>query len=156
MADADEINELRGMTVELAASYASNSNVRLDPEDFQKLIRDTFNTLSTLTAGETEPEQAEVTAPKGKAEIRKSITPDGLISFEDGRSYKTLKRHLSIRGLTPAQYREKHGLPADYPMTAPAYSAARSALAKSLGLGQKGRTAKAAPKRGKGKSTTAD
>ena len=77
--------------------------------------------------------------------MRKSITPDGLISFEDGKSYKTLKRHLSGHDLTPEQYREKWGLPRDYPMVAPNYSAARSQMAKSLGLGQmgKGRAAKA-------------
>ena len=150
----DELNELRGMTVELAAAYASNTNVRLDPEDFQKLIRDTFATLSGLTTAQAEQEPAETIAPKSKAEIRKSITPDALISFEDGRPYKTLKRHLTVRGLSPAEYREKHGLPADYPMVAPNYSAARSQMAKSLGLGQKGRAAKSSPKgRGRGGSS---
>lgn len=72
-----------------------------------------------------------------RAQINKSITPDALISFEDNRGYKTLKRHLSSRGLTPQQYREKRGLPGDYPMTAPSYSEARSSMAKSLGLGRK-------------------
>jgi predicted transcriptional regulator len=90
-----------------------------------------------------EPTQAKLTS----AQIRKSITEDGLVSFEDGRRYKTLKRHLAVRGLTPAQYREKWGLAHDYPMVAPSYSAKRSALAVSLGLGQKGlpRTRKAVP-----------
>ncbi len=69
--------------------------------------------------------------------MRKSITPETLISFEDGRPYKTLKRHLAGRGLTPEQYRQKWGLPADYPMVSPNYSAARSQMAKSLGLGRK-------------------
>ncbi|SFS87513.1 MucR family transcriptional regulator [Brevundimonas viscosa] len=142
----DELNELRGMTVELAAAYVSNTNVRLDPEDFQKLIRDTFATLSPLTTAQTEQEPAESITPKTKAEIRKSITPDTLISFEDGRPYKTLKRHLTVRGLSPVEYREKHGLPADYPMVAPNYSAARSQMAKNLGLGQKGRRAKVSAK----------
>lgn len=68
--------------------------------------------------------------------IRKSITPDYLICLEDGKKLKTLKKHLAGLGLTPAQYREKWKLPADYPMVAPNYAAQRSALAKKLGLGQ--------------------
>mgnify|MGYP002381809989 CR=1 FL=1 len=80
------------------------------------------------------------------AQVRKSITPEALISFEDGRSYKTLRRHLATHGLTPDEYREKWGLPADYPMVSANYSAARSAMAKSLGLGQKGRAAGASAK----------
>jgi predicted transcriptional regulator len=73
--------------------------------------------------------------PKTPKEIKNSIQDDALISFEDGRHYKTLKRHLTIRGLTPITYREKHGLPVDYPMVCPSYSAHRSELAKTMGLG---------------------
>ncbi|GJE01736.1 MucR family transcriptional regulator [Methylobacterium isbiliense] len=73
--------------------------------------------------------------------IRKSVTPDYLISLEDGRQYKSLKRHLATRGLTPEQYRQKWGLPPDYPMVAASYAAQRSDLAKSIGLGQKRRPA---------------
>ena len=69
--------------------------------------------------------------------VKKSITANHLISMEDGRPYKSLKRHLTARGITPAQYREKWSLPFDYPMVAPNYSKARSELAKALGLGQK-------------------
>ena len=68
--------------------------------------------------------------------IKKSVTPDYIISLEDGRHYKSLKRHLSGRGLTPEQYREKWNLPADYPMVAPNYAKQRSDLAKSMGLGR--------------------
>ena len=68
---------------------------------------------------------------------RQSIRPDGLVSFEDGRTYKSLKRHLTVRGLTPAQYRQKWGLPPDYPMVAASYSAARAELARAIGLGRK-------------------
>ena len=68
--------------------------------------------------------------------IKKSITPDFLISLEDGKRYKSLKRHLKGRGLTPEQYREKWGLPRDYPMVAPNYAKQRSELAKAIGLGQ--------------------
>ena len=67
--------------------------------------------------------------------IKKSVTDDYLISMEDGKQYQSLKRHLATRGLTPDQYRAKWGLPNDYPMVAPGYSARRSELAKNLGLG---------------------
>jgi predicted transcriptional regulator len=79
-------------------------------------------------------------------QIRKSITPDGLISFEDGKSYKTLKRHLSVRGMTIADYKSKWGLPKDYPAVAPSYSAHRSQLARSIGLGQAVKAPPPAPK----------
>lgn len=70
--------------------------------------------------------------------VRKCVTPDFLICLEDGKKFKSLKRHLATHhGLTPEEYRAKWHLPADYPMVAPNYSAARSALAKSLGLGHK-------------------
>ncbi len=69
--------------------------------------------------------------------IKKSITDEYIISLEDGRKLKSMKRYLSGLGMTPAQYREKWGLPHDYPMVAPAYAAHRSALAKTLGLGRK-------------------
>ncbi len=71
--------------------------------------------------------------------VRKSVTPDYLICLDDGQKFKSLKRHLMILGMTPEQYRAKWGLPNDYPMVAPNYSAARSKLAKSIGLGKKGR-----------------
>ncbi len=68
--------------------------------------------------------------------IRKSVTPDHIISFLDGRPYKTLKRHLTTRGYTPDEYRKEFGLGHDYPMVSARYAAHRSELAKSLGLGQ--------------------
>lgn len=76
--------------------------------------------------------------------IKKSITPDYLVSLEDGRRYKSLKRHLSGRGLTPEGYRAKYGLPADYPMVSPNYAKQRSELAKTMGLGRRSELAKAA------------
>lgn len=140
-------SDARDGTIELVSAYVSNTNTRLSGEELQALIRDTFATLSSLgteaapTAASAEPENS----PKSKAEIKKSIGAENLISFEDGKPYKSLKRHLTTRGLTPQAYREKYGLPADYPMTHPAYSARRSELAKSIGLGSKGRAAKSAP-----------
>lgn len=95
-----------------------------------------------------EPERPSLTA----VQIRRSIQPAGLVSFEDGRTYKSLKRHLNARGLSFAEYREKWGLPKDYPSVSPAYSAARWAIAKSLRLGQKGRITKTAVKTRRQKS----
>ena len=68
--------------------------------------------------------------------VRKSITPDYLVCLDDGRKFKSLKRHLASLGMTPDQYRAKWNLPADYPMVASNYAATRSALAKKIGLGQ--------------------
>lgn len=77
-------------------------------------------------------------APRAtQANIRRSITPDSLVSFEDGKPYKLLKRHLGARGLTPAEYRAKWGLPADYPMVAANYAAERSAISKAFWFGRK-------------------
>ncbi|WCS28287.1 MucR family transcriptional regulator [Methylobacterium sp. NMS14P] len=74
----------------------------------------------------------------GTAQIRKSVRPDGIVSFIDGKTYKTLKRHLTSHGLDPHSYRERYGLPADYPMVASNYAERRSALAREIGLGRLG------------------
>ena len=134
-------NNLRDLVAEVSAAYFSNSHV--NPADIPQVIAQIALSLASVGAttadsqgggAEAAPERAKVTA----AQVRKSVTPDALISFEDGKSYKTLKRHLTLKGLTPANYRERWGLPRDYPMTAPSYSARRSELARSLGLGKKG------------------
>jgi predicted transcriptional regulator len=93
--------------------------------------------------GLTTPKQEEAEKPQPAVSIRKSITPDFLISLEDGKKYKTLKRHLAKLGLTPEEYRAKWGLPGDYPMVAPNYALRRSELARSSGLGQQRRKAAA-------------
>lgn len=140
-------SDARDGTIELVSAYVSNTNTRLTAEEFQALIRETFATLSSLDTAPTAAEP-ETTAPdrKSKAEIKKSIGDAALISFEDGKPYKSLKRHLGTRGMTPEDYRAKWGLPSDYPMVHPAYSAQRSELARAIGLGSKGRQAKAAVK----------
>jgi len=102
--------------------------------------------------GSTSP-QIEINAPA--VPIRKSITPDFLICLEDGKRFKSLRRHLAGLGLTPAQYREKWKLPYDYPMVAPNYAAQRSALAKKSGLGQSRRKAGARKSNGRSKATKA-
>lgn len=98
-------------------------------------IKVTYAALLNATGPVVEPAPA-IDKPSA-VRIQASIGYDHLVSFEDGKMYKTLKRHLSKAGLTPDEYRVKWGLPADYPMVAPAYSARRSELAKASGLGKK-------------------
>lgn len=128
---------LVALTGEIVSAYVSNN--RVQRSDLSGLISDVHQALTTAESkgsGEADkPEQARATAQ----EIKRSIRPDHLVSFEDGKPYKTLRRHLSIRGLTPQAYREKWGLAADYPMVSANYSKARSELARILGLGQQRR-----------------
>jgi predicted transcriptional regulator len=156
MAESDQA--LRGLVAEVAAAYFSGSHV--SPSDIPGVIAQIAASLGNVSDGAALADAEPTSEPKlTRAQIRKSITPDALISFEDGKAYKTLRRHLSVKGLTPDQYRAKWGLPSDYPVTAPSYSAARSALAKSLGLGQKGQQGrrKAASKgRGRPKAKAAE
>ncbi len=134
---------LRQLVAEVAAAYFSNSHV--NPSEIPNVISQIASSLGGVNdgAGQMASEDAAASGPKlSRGQIRKSITPDALVSFEDNKPYKTLRRHLATRGLSPEQYREKWGLPSDYPMVAPNYSAARSQLAKSLGLGQRGQQAR--------------
>ncbi|MHB2206518.1 Ros/MucR family transcriptional regulator [Methylobacterium sp. CM6257] len=101
------------------------------------LISSVYSALSGL--GQSGASGAPAVEKLTPAQIRKSITPDALISFMNGRPYKTLKRHLSGHAMTIEGYRARFGLPRDYPTTAPSYSAQCSALAKSAGLGQQRR-----------------
>lgn len=126
-------------TARLTAAYAAGS--RFPASALPDVLTAVHGALSGLEQGSATgavPAVAPTVAAPSPAEIRKSIRPDGLVSFIDGRSYKTLKRHLRAHGLTPEGYRERYGLPADYPMVAPSYSAQRSALAKAIGLGVPG------------------
>ncbi|MGE8131128.1 MucR family transcriptional regulator [Methylobacterium sp. NPDC080182] len=125
------------LTSGIVAAYVSKNSVR--PADLPPLLAEVHAAFSGLTAASAPVEsKAEKATP---SQIRKSITPDALISFVDGKPYKTLKRHLTGAGLTFDEYRERFGLPLDYPTTAANYSAQRSALAKSTGLGQQRRNA---------------
>lgn len=126
--------DLISLATDLVSAYVSNNS--LPVSELPGLLASIHAVLSEITTG---PAQAEAASPVERptpAQIRKSITPAHLISFEDGKPYKTLRRHLTLRGLTPEAYRTKWGLPADYPMTSANYSAQRSELARSLGLGQ--------------------
>jgi predicted transcriptional regulator len=127
------------LAAEVVAAYVSNNPVpRSDLPDLVLAVH------SSLEKRGSEPEralsQAEVKSPA--APIRTSITPDYLICLDDGKRFKSLRRHLGVLGLTPEQYREKWKLPSNYPMVAPNYAAQRSALAKKIGLGQKRRKAR--------------
>jgi len=124
-------------TVDVVAAYVSNNS--LPSTELPGLIASIHDALNSIGSGPSAPATETVDRPT-PAQIRKSIRPDGLVSFIDGKSYKTLKRHLTKHGLDPQSYRERYGLPADYPTTSANYSAQRSALAKSLGLGQPGRS----------------
>lgn len=139
MIEAESIDYTE-LAVGLVSAYVANNSV--PAAELAALIATTHAALAGLGGSATPatPAVAKVT----RAQIRKSITHGALISFEDGKPYKTLKRHLTVLGLDPEAYREKWGLPRDYPMVAASYSETRSALAKSGGLGQQRR--KAVPK----------
>ena len=132
--------ELAELTSEIVASYVAKNSVRAG--DLPALIMSIYRTLRTL--GQTAIPTVAVEL-KPAVPIKKSVTDEFIISLEDGRKFKSLKRHLTAEyGMTPNQYREKWGLPADYPMVAPAYAKQRSALAKTLGLGRKASAAEGA------------
>jgi predicted transcriptional regulator len=123
--------------IELASGIvgAFVSNNPLPKGELPSLILAVHTAVVRLAAGpESVPLQIEVNTPA--VPIRRSITPDFLICLDDGKRFKSLRRHLTGLGLTPQQYREKWNLPSDYPMVAPNYSTQRSALAKQIGFGQ--------------------
>ena len=131
--------ELVELTSDIVSAYVANN--KIPSNELADVIASVHAALRGLDETKApEPEKLNPIVP-----IKKSITPDYLISLEDGRHYKSLKRHLSGRGLSPAQYREKWGLARDYPMVAPNYAKQRSDLAKALGLGQQRRKKADAP-----------
>ncbi|ACL62139.1 MucR family transcriptional regulator [Methylobacterium nodulans] len=131
MQDQDQEIDLIERATDIVAAYVSNNSVPV--AELPGLISAVHTSLMRLRT----PAAAEPEKPVPLMPIKKTITPDYLISLEDGRQYKSLKRHLSTRGLTPEQYRQKWGLPHDYPMVAANYAAQRSELAKSSGLGRR-------------------
>ena len=135
------------LTAEIVASYLGSSS-HVKAEEIPAIIRSIREALSETDA--PQPTGAEEAFAKAdKRAVNKSITPDALISFIDNKPYKTLKRHVGRHGLDMAGYRARYGLPSDYPSVAPSYSAARSEMAKKLGLGAQrrgtGKKADAAP-----------
>lgn len=124
------------LAAEIVSAYVSNNSV--PSADLPALIGSIHSALVSLTHPAEAMPVAETVEKPSSGQIRKSVTPDAIISFIDGKPYKTLKRHLGTHGLDPHSYRQRYGLPNDYPMVAPSYAAQRSALAKSIGLGRPG------------------
>jgi len=123
------------LAAEIVAAFVSYNPV--PKSELPSLIGAVHSAVERLEKGPesaSAPPRVEAKAPA--VPIRRSITPDFLICLEDGKRFKSLRRHLAGHGLTPAQYREKWNLPSDYPIVAPNYAAQRSALAKTMGLGQ--------------------
>jgi predicted transcriptional regulator len=119
------------LTSRIVAAYISNNTIA--PSEIPGLIAETYGALSRISSGAGPAQPADL---KPKVAPKKSITPDYLICLEDGKKFKSLKRHLRTHyDLSPEQYRLKWDLPADYPMVAPNYARARSTLAKKMGLG---------------------
>lgn len=128
-----ESTDYASMTADVVSAYVSNNAVQIG--ELPALIDSVHSALRTAATA-AQPAAARE-APTPPIPIKKTVTPDYIISLEDGKRYRTLRRHLSGRGLTPEQYRTKWGLSPDYPMVAANYSQRRSELARALGLGQK-------------------
>jgi len=127
--------DLIDLAADIVSAYVSNNTV--PASELPALIADVHRALNNTHSGMNEPEPEPL---KPAVNPKKSVFPDYIICLEDGKKFKSLKRHLRTHyDLSPEEYREKWGLPADYPMVAPNYAAARSALAKKMGLGQQRR-----------------
>lgn len=136
--------DMMGLTADIVASYASGN--KMSASDLTGLIAQVNAALSSIATGKSEPEPQNL---EPAVPVKNSVKPDYIVCLEDGKKFKSLKRHLrSAFNLSPAEYRAKWGLRHDYPMVAPNYAAKRSELAKSMGLGNlrvKAKAAKAAP-----------
>ncbi len=142
--NAEEPDDLVQLTADIVSAYVTNNTI--ESGQLSKLIEEVHLALVKAPAAAAEPEQKPLVPA---VPIRKSITPDYIVSLEDGRKFKSLKRHLAgTYGMSPDEYRAKWGLPRDYPMVAPNYAKARSDLAKRMGLGRKASEAPA-KKRGR-------
>ena len=134
MSETQETHELLELTTEIVSSHVANNPVAV--QDLPDLIRQVYNTLVAIDQAPA----SQSDRPQPAVPIKKSVTSDFIICLEDGRKLKMLKRHLKTAyDLTPEEYRERWGLPADYPMVAPNYARQRSDLAKKIGLGTKPR-----------------
>lgn len=134
MSETDQSSDVAALTVQLLSAYLSNNTVSSD--GLAELIRTTKAALSQDATQSEAQVEAETFTPAVSA--RKSLaSPDFIVSLVDGKSYKTLKRHLAAHGLTPESYRARYNLPATYPMVAPTYAAHRRAVAQKIGLGSR-------------------
>jgi predicted transcriptional regulator len=143
MSDTTSDNAYIELTTEIVSAYVSNNSI--PTAELPALIEAIHQSLSKIGTG---VQEAPVEALVPAVPVKKSITPDFIICLEDGKKFKSLKRHLRTKyDMTPDQYRAKWGLPSDYPMVAPNYASARSELAKAMGLGAQRRKAVEAPAR---------
>ncbi|MCP5366327.1 MAG: MucR family transcriptional regulator [Hyphomicrobiales bacterium] len=134
MSEKPNQNELLELTTEIVSAHVGNNTVALG--DLPTIIQDVYKTLSGLGASSSAPER-----PRPAVPVKRSVFPDHIVCLEDGKKLKMLKRHLKTAyDMTPEEYREKWGLPSDYPMVAPNYARHRSKLAKKIGLGTKSRS----------------
>ncbi|MDX8457861.1 MucR family transcriptional regulator [Mesorhizobium humile] len=142
--EQDGQTEIVSIAADIVAAYVSNNPLPVG--ELPKLIGDIHAALQGIGTPVTEP----VVKQEPAVSIRKSVTPDFIICLEDGKKFKSLKRHIGVHyNLSPEEYRQKWNLPSDYPMVAPNYAAARSVLAKASGLGRKAaapKVAKRAPR----------
>ncbi len=129
-----EIPDPIEVAAKVIAAFVTYNSVPVG--DLPGMIQAVHEAVAKLASGADIPSIPQAAAQAPAVSIRKSVTPEHLICLDDGKKFKSLKRHLAVLGLTPAQYREKWSLPADYPMVAANYSEQRSALAKKIGLGQ--------------------
>lgn len=129
-----DTNPIASLTTQIVGEYVTKNKIAF--VDLPDLIGTVHKALASVGAQPAETVEATAKKPTA-AQIRKSLTPDKIISFIDGKGYSVLKRHLTTNGMTPATYREAFGLPADYPMTSRNYTLKRSRLALEAGLGQK-------------------
>ena len=137
MSEEESGNDLLGLTEKIVSAHVANNAV--SSANLPDLIRAVYAALGNVrAAGKPAP------TPQPAVPIKKSVTPNYIVCLEDGRKMKMLKRHLKTdHNITPKEYRERWGLPSDYPMTAPNYAKVRSALAKKIGLGRKRKNVKA-------------
>lgn len=133
MTDQANTSELLELTAEIVSAHVGNNNVSMG--DLTQLIQDVYRSLASVGGQAPAPERPQPAVP-----IKKSVTPDHIVCLEDGKKLKMLKRHLKTAyNMSPEEYRDRWGLPADYPMVAPNYAQHRSSLAKKIGLGTKPR-----------------
>lgn len=133
MSERSNTSDMLTLTTEIVAAHVANNTVAVS--DLPQLINEVYKTLCSLGSAPVAPERPQPAVP-----VKKSVHPDYIICLEDGKKLKMLKRHLKTAyNMTPEEYRERWGLPADYPMVAPNYAQHRSTLAKKIGLGTKPR-----------------
>ncbi|GBQ72188.1 Ros/MucR family transcriptional regulator [Ameyamaea chiangmaiensis NBRC 103196] len=131
MPDTETRSSLLDLTAQIVSAHVANNTIT--SESLPELIRQVYRALDGAGHVEPEPEKLQPAVP-----IKRSVFPDYIVCLEDGKKLKMLKRHLqSAYGMTPEQYRERWGLPSDYPMVAPNYAERRSTLAREIGLGRK-------------------